>query len=76
IQQYKSSVTRKINSFQNDFCFKWQRSFYDHIIRDEVSLDKITEYIVNNVLKWESDIENKITLKESHKDYYKQIIEG
>ena len=76
IQQYKSSVTREINSLQNDFCFKWHKSFYDHIIKDEKTLNNIREYITNNPLKWESDIENEINLKESNKDYYKKIIEG
>ncbi|MCI0455119.1 MAG: transposase [Candidatus Dadabacteria bacterium] len=76
IQQYKSSVTREINSLQNDFCFKWHKSFYDHIIRNEKTLNNIREYVVKNPLKWESDIENKINSKESNKDYYKQIIDG
>jgi putative transposase len=47
IQQYKSSVTRKINSMQNDFEFRWQKSSYDHIIRSEQSLESIREYIQN-----------------------------
>jgi len=38
----------------------WQRSFYDHIIRNEISLHKIREYIINNPLTWQFDIENKI----------------
>jgi len=31
----------------------WQKSFYDHIIRNEESLFQIREYIQNNSLKWE-----------------------
>jgi len=58
IQQYKSSVTREINSFQNDFCFKWHKSFYDHIIKHEKTLNNIREYITNNPLKWDSDKNN------------------
>lgn len=40
--------------------FKWQRSFYDRIIRDENELYYIREYIQQNPLKWEIDknIEN------------------
>ncbi len=38
--------------------FTWQRSFYDHIIRNDKSLDKIREYISNNPLKWDDDEEN------------------
>ena len=33
----------------------WQRSFYDHIIRDEEDLDKIREYIHFNGIKWALD---------------------
>ena len=36
----------------------WQRSFHDHIIRNEESLDNIRAYIQNNPLKWESDTNN------------------
>ena len=36
----------------------WQRSFYDHIIRNERSLYKICKYIINNPLTWQFDIEN------------------
>ena len=36
----------------------WQRSFYDHIIRDEQSLNDIREYIQNNPLDWELDENN------------------
>ena len=31
--------------------FRWQRSFYDHIIRNEKELAEIQEYIVNNPKK-------------------------
>ena len=35
--------------------FQWQKSFYDHIIRNERSLFRIQEYIRNNPAKWELD---------------------
>ncbi|MFA4834052.1 MAG: transposase [Patescibacteria group bacterium] len=44
---------------ENDYeHFAWQKSFYDHIIRHEKSLNKIREYIINNPLKWELDRNN------------------
>jgi len=57
--------------------FQWQKSFFDHIIRNEQSLNNIREYIINNPLKWELDIENRdvsgiITTKE----YYANIFAG
>jgi REP element-mobilizing transposase RayT len=33
--------------------FKWQRSFYDRIIRDEKELFNIRKYIQQNPLKWD-----------------------
>jgi hypothetical protein len=33
--------------------FKWQRSFYDRIIRNEKELYQIRKYIRQNPLKWE-----------------------
>ena len=33
----------------------WQRSYYEHIIRNEQSYYKIAEYIINNPAKWGAD---------------------
>ena len=49
IKQFKGSVTKKIGSSI------WQRSFYDHIIRDENDYLRIWDYIDTNPLKWSSD---------------------
>lgn len=35
--------------------FAWQRSFHDHIIRDEKSFNNISNYIFANPTKWKSD---------------------
>jgi putative transposase len=32
--------------------FAWQSRFHDHIIRDEKSFHAISQYIINNPLKW------------------------
>jgi len=57
--------------------FQWQKSFYDHIIRNEQSLNNIREYIINNPLKWELDIENRDASKIlTTKEYYGNIIGG
>ena len=57
IRSFKSSVTHwcKQNGFKN---FRWQRNFYEHIIRDENELTRIRKYINENPLKWDSDKEN------------------
>ena len=33
----------------------WQRNFYEHIIRNEQSYQRISEYIINNPAKWSDD---------------------
>ena len=76
IQQYKASVTRKINSLEEGLNFGWQKSFYDHVIRNDKSLDNLRQYIANNPLKWELDIENRKG-NSPHKncaDYYGEIM--
>ncbi len=41
--------------------FAWQPKFYDHIIRDQASLDRIRAYILDNPRKWDEDEENPKT---------------
>jgi REP element-mobilizing transposase RayT len=36
----------------------WQRSYYDHIIRNEHSLFRIRKYIKNNPINWQNDKNN------------------
>ena len=57
IGSYKSTVTKQINRI-NDNTFKWQKSFHDHIIRIDKSLNNIREYIINNPKNWELDENN------------------
>lgn len=54
IQQYKSSVTRLINKYKF-LDFRWQSRFYEHIIRNEKSHHRISEYIINNPKNWIED---------------------
>jgi REP element-mobilizing transposase RayT len=34
----------------------WQRNYYENIIRDEKSYQRISEYIINNPKNWQEDI--------------------
>jgi putative transposase len=36
----------------------WQRNYYEHVIRDDQSLNRIRHYIVDNPARWEFDREN------------------
>ena len=39
---------------------KWQRNFYEHIIRDDRELNAIRQYIQNNPAKWEMVRDNPV----------------
>jgi putative transposase len=58
IQQFKRAVTIRIKSVNQNSTFKWQRSFYERIIRNEKELFEIRKYIQQNPLKW--DLEKHI----------------
>jgi putative transposase len=46
---YKSAVARRLRMI-GGIDFQWQRSFYDHVIRSEATLQQAREYINNNPL--------------------------
>ena len=54
IGQYKMSVTKEIRKVIPKFQI-WQRSFHDHVIRNQHGYEKIWMYIDNNPIKWEED---------------------
>ena len=54
IAQYKSGVTRKIRESFSDISV-WQRSYHDHVIRNQREYEKIWNYIDGNPLKWKED---------------------
>ena len=57
IRGYKIGVTKWFG--QNTNVEKvWQRLFYDHIIKNDKSLNKIREYIINNPATWNIDENN------------------
>ncbi len=57
VGSYKSSISKEAHDFGYEFT--WQRSFYDHIIRNEKDLYSVRKYIKQNPLKWELDKYNK-----------------
>ncbi len=62
IRGLKGTITKQINSIQEDFIFAWQKSFFDKIIKNNEQLEKTRKYIINNPLKWELDINNPINI--------------
>jgi putative transposase len=61
IGQYKSVVTKQINTARNTVGKDvWQRDYYDHIGRNSREIFRIRQYIRNNPLQWELDEENPV----------------
>jgi len=59
IGAFKTRSTKEINALSKSPGEQfWQRSFYDHIVRDEQDLARIREYIRTNPQKWSLDEEN------------------
>lgn len=56
VRSFKSVVTRKVNqtSHTPGVGF-WQRSFHDHILRDDNDLDHHRKYILENPIRWKMD---------------------
>ena len=49
IKQYKAYVSKKVGYAI------WQKTFYEHIIRNEKEYIKIKDYIKNNIRNWKED---------------------
>jgi putative transposase len=64
IQWFKTMTTNeyihgvKSSGRQPFLASLWQRNFFEHVIRDEGSLNRIREYIVTNPQRWDLDAEN------------------
>lgn len=53
VGSYKSAVTKHCNRLRFDFA--WQSRFHDHIIRNDESFHRISQYIKNNPGNWKDD---------------------
>jgi putative transposase len=61
IGQFKAVCTKHIWAMGfHDFA--WQARFYDRIVREEASLQRIRQYIVENPSRWEQDQNNPVNL--------------
>lgn len=53
IRGFKSAVTMSAREIYPGF--QWQSRFHDHIIRNDDSFHRITNYIINNPSNWKED---------------------
>ena len=59
VRAFKTYSAREINLLRGtQGTAVWQRGYYEHVIRNEMDLSRIREYIATNRLKWALDREN------------------
>jgi putative transposase len=59
VRSFKSATTNRINDLRKTpGGLVWQRNYYEHVIRNEQSLNRIREYIAGNPARWDVDREN------------------
>lgn len=59
IRGFKTFSSKTINEkIEPEQKFRWQKSYYDRIIRNEHELDNVRRYISNNPVNWENDQNN------------------
>lgn len=70
VRALKTFSSRRINEYRNKMIGDetqpyrgvpvWQRNYYEHIIREDDSLNRIRQYIVDNPKNWNKDQQNPI----------------
>ena len=53
VRGIKSAVTKY--AIEHDIPFAWQSRYHDHIIRNQMEMNRIADFIENNPLRWELD---------------------
>jgi len=57
IRGFKIGVTKWIRTHTNVHDV-WQRNYYEHVIRNDDELNRVREYILKNLARWDLDREN------------------
>jgi putative transposase len=61
IGAFKTVSTKQVNAMRGTPGLPlWQRNYYEHVIRDDESLDRIRRYIVDNPSRWAVDRDNPL----------------
>ncbi len=64
VGSFKAAASRRIHLMQPNLGKRiWQRGYYDHIIRNERSLEEIRRYIECNPGRWAEDPENPANVR-------------
>jgi REP element-mobilizing transposase RayT len=71
VRAFKAFSTRRINEYRSSPGAPfWQRNYYEHVIRDEASMNRIREYIVMNPLRWSYDRDNPERIPDQDEDSF------
>jgi len=65
IRAFKASATKILIRAKHRKEFLWQRGYYEHVVRDEEELARVREYIADNPMKWDEDVDNPARLRRS-----------
>lgn len=61
VAYYKYQTTKRINELRGTPGVPfWQRNYWEHVVRDDIDLNRIRQYIENNPLRWHEDQLNPI----------------
>jgi REP element-mobilizing transposase RayT len=63
VGSFKSAVTKRLNAGGQALGPTWQRNFFEHVIRDDETLNRIRQYIANNPSCWDDDEENPLATR-------------
>jgi REP element-mobilizing transposase RayT len=58
VRGFKTFSARRVNERSGQSGVRWQRGYYEHVVRNEKALDRIRAYIANNPARWADDPEN------------------
>src|SRR3989304_747624 len=59
VRSFKAVSTKRIREFLGDDRVRvWQPNYYEHLVRNELDLEQMREYIINNPAMWAEDDEN------------------
>ena len=65
VRAFKTFSARRINELRRTIGSSvWQSNYYEHVVRVEIELHRIREYIANNPLQWELDRENPLRISD------------
>ena len=62
VRGFKIGVTKWMRT-NTDVHNVWQRNYFEHIVRDQASLNRIRLYITTNPEQWANDTENPVGAK-------------